>query len=153
MDTRSARVNPGIAKKCGFNFDEKQMMEMHEDIEKNLDLNQILNAKSAKGGNPSPVIQGKCFKKHLDKFFTWEAMIADTGCSYNICSEKICGRIKIENISIQTRYVNYRRIREPIVIIWICLFICQNTGPGTQQNKEVGSGCTERELFGSGNSA
>ena len=109
-DTRSARVNPGMAKKCVFNFDEKQMMEMHEDMEKNLDLNQILNAKSAKGGNPSPVIQGKCFKKRLDKFFTGEAMIA-------------------------------------------MIFICQNTGPGTQQNKEVGSGCTERELFGAGNSA
>ena len=61
-DTRSARVNPGMAKKSIFNFDEKQMMKMHEDMEKNLDLNQILNAKSAKGGNPSPVIQGKCFK-------------------------------------------------------------------------------------------
>ena len=56
-------MNPGMAKKCVFNFDEKQMMKMHEDMEKNLDLNQILNAKSAKGGNPSPVIQGKCFKK------------------------------------------------------------------------------------------
>ena len=89
-------MNPGMAKKCVFNFDEKQMMEMHEDMEKNLDLNQILNAKSAKGGNPSPVIQGKCFKKRLDKFFTWEAMIADTGCSYNICSEKIAKELKLK---------------------------------------------------------
>ena len=32
------------------------MMKMHEDMEKNLDLNQILHAKSAKGGNPSLVI-------------------------------------------------------------------------------------------------
>ena len=67
-------------------------------MEKNLDLNQVLNAKSAKGVNPSPVIQGKCFKTRGAKYFTWEAMIADTGCSYNICSEKIAKELKLKII-------------------------------------------------------
>ena len=71
------------------------MLKLNEDMEKNLDLNQILLAKSAKGGNPNPIIQGKCFRKRLDKFFTLESMLADTGCSYNICSEQICKDLRV----------------------------------------------------------
>ena len=51
-----ARVNSlEIAKKCVFNFEEKQMLRLNEDMEKNLDLNQIMQAKSAKGGNLNPI--------------------------------------------------------------------------------------------------
>ena len=74
------------------------MMKIHEEMEKNLDLNQVLNAKSAKVVNPSPVIQGKCFKTQGTKDFTWEALIADTGCSYNICSERIAKELKLKVI-------------------------------------------------------
>ena len=69
---------------------------MHEDMEENLDMNQILHAKSAKGGNPSPVIQGKCFRKRLDKFFTWESMIADKGCLSHICTEQIAKDLRLK---------------------------------------------------------
>ena len=62
------------------------MLKLNDDMEKNLDLNQVLHAKSAKG-NLNPVIQGQCFKRRLDKFFVIENMLADTGCSYNTCSE------------------------------------------------------------------
>ena len=57
LDQRSARVNPlEIAKKCVFNFEEDRMMKLNDDMEKNLDLNQVLHAKSAKG-NLNPIIQ------------------------------------------------------------------------------------------------
>ena len=95
-DQRLARVNPlEIAKKCVFNFEENQMLKLNEDMEKNLDLNQVLQAKSAKGGNLNPVIQGQYFKRRLDKFFVLENMLADTGCSYNICSEQICRDLRV----------------------------------------------------------
>ena len=95
-DQRLARVNPlEIAKKCVFNFEENQMLKLNEDMEKNLDLNQVLQAKSAKGGNLNPVIQGQCFKRRLDKFFVLENMLADTGCSFNICSEQICRDLRV----------------------------------------------------------
>ena len=95
-DQRLARVNPlEIAKKCVFNFEENQMLKLNEVMEKNLDLNQVLQAKSAKGVNLNPVIQGQCFKRRLDKFFVLENMLADTGCSYNICSEQICRDLRV----------------------------------------------------------
>ena len=74
------------------------MMKMHEEMERNLDLNQVLNAKSAKGANPSPAIQGKCFKTRGSKIYSWETLIADTGCSYNICSERIAKELKLKVI-------------------------------------------------------
>ena len=84
-----------MAKKCVFNFEDKQMLKLNEDMEKNLDLSQIMQAKSAKGGNLNPIIQGKRFKKRLDKFFVLENMLADTGCSYNICSEQIYKDLRV----------------------------------------------------------
>ena len=54
-----------------------------------------MQAKSAKGGNLNTIIQGKCFKRRLDKFFVLENMLADTGFSYNICSEQICKDLRV----------------------------------------------------------
>ena len=98
LDARAARVNQGMAKRNIFNYDEQQMMKMHEEMERSLDLGQVVSARSAKGANPSPAMQGKCSKTRGSEIYSWETLIADTGCSYNICSERIANYLKLKVI-------------------------------------------------------
>ena len=59
LDQRSARVNSlEIAKKCAFTFEEDRMLKLNDEMEKHLDLSQVLHAKSAKG-KLSPILQGQ----------------------------------------------------------------------------------------------
>ena len=97
-------VNQGMAKRSIFNFDEQQLMKRHEEMESSLDMGQVklaverLSARSAKGANPSPAMQGKCSKTRGSEICSWETLIADTGCSYNICSERIANHLKLKVI-------------------------------------------------------
>merc|ERR1711888_246999 len=89
MDQRSARIYPqGIAKRCTFNLEEQRMMKLNAEMEKEMDMSAVLNAKSARG-KLSPILQGQIYKKRGDTFYKIENMLADTGCSYNICGEQI----------------------------------------------------------------
>merc|ERR1711888_109984 len=95
LDQRSARIYPlGIAKKCAFTLEEDRMMKLNEEMEKHLDMSQVLHAKSAKG-KLSPILQGQIYKNRRDTFYKTENMLADTGCSYNICGEQICRDLRI----------------------------------------------------------
>ena len=85
---------PTNSKKCAFTFEEDRMLKLNGEMEKHLDLTQVLHAKSAKG-KLSPILQGQCFKNRRDKFYTTENMLADTGCSYNVCGEQICRDLRI----------------------------------------------------------
>merc|ERR1712030_130934 len=84
LDQRSARIYPlGIANKCAFTIEEDRMMKLNEEMEKHLDMSQVLHAKSAKGK------LSQIYKNRRDTFFKTENMLADTGCSYNICGEQM----------------------------------------------------------------
>ena len=43
-----------------------------------------------------PAMQGNCSKTRGSEICPWETLIADTGCSYNICSEKIANYLKLK---------------------------------------------------------
>ena len=70
------------------------MMKLNAEMEKHLDMSAVLNAKSAKG-KLSPILQGQIYKNRCDTFYKTENMLADTGCSYNICGEQIIRDLKI----------------------------------------------------------
>merc|ERR1711888_2683 len=116
LDQRSARIYPqGIAKRCTFSLEEERMMKLNAEMEKNLDMSAVLNAKSAKG-KLSPILQGQIYKKRCDTFYKTENMLADTGCSYNICGEQICRDLKIRifpfrnNMQIMDASGNYLKL-------------------------------------------
>ena len=98
LDQRSGRIYPqGIAKKCAFTLEEDRMMRLNAEMEKHLDMSQVLHAKSvnAKSGKLSPILQGQIYKNRCDTFYKTENMLADTGCSYSICGEQIIKDLKI----------------------------------------------------------
>merc|ERR1711888_547617 len=69
-------------------LEEQRMMKLNEEMEKEMDMSAVLNAKSARG-KLSPILQGQIYKKRGNTFYKTENMLADTGCSYNICGEQI----------------------------------------------------------------
>ena len=96
FDQRSSRVYPqGIAKKCNYSREEERMMKLGAEMEKNIDMSAVLNAKSGKGKVPSPVLMGQIYKNRGDTVFRTESMLADTGCSYCICGEEIIRDLKV----------------------------------------------------------
>ena len=102
LDARATRVNQVVAKRSLFNFDEQQLLKRHEEMENSLDMGQVkLDVErlgAAKGASPSPAMQGNCSKTRGSEICSWETLIADTGCSYNICSERIANYLKLKVI-------------------------------------------------------
>ena len=100
MDARTTRVNQVVAKRSLFNFDKQQRLKRHEEMENSLDMGQVKLAVermgTAKRASPSPAMQGNCSKTRGSEICSWETLIADTGCSYNICSEKIANYLKLK---------------------------------------------------------
>merc|ERR1712082_509323 len=70
-------------------------MKLSAEMEKNLDMSAVLNAKSVKGKVQNPILQGQIYKNRGDTFYKTENMLADTGCSYSICGEEIIRDLKI----------------------------------------------------------